>query len=174
MEHEKAVNLKAWKDKIAVLFLVQEEIQRLDKSGIWQSYYPELAATEEQLAAVKEHLGHPIDKSYRDFLKCAYGWKCFTQTVNLFGTEDLMGSSLMNYALEALDFMDDAFSISESSGFSKEELLPLAATFEDRELHVITRPTSNHPELLFGFLVKKLKDILTLESISLQWLNIIV
>ena len=134
-----------WKDKIAVMFLVQEERQRVDKKGIWSYYYPELAATEEQLIATEAHLGHCIDKGYRDFLACANGWKCFSQTVNLFGTDDLIGSDLMNYALEMLDVMDDAFPLSESSGFAKEDLLPIAATLEDRDLHVMTRPTSRQP-----------------------------
>ncbi len=64
MEHEESTRLKAWKDKIAVLFLVQEEIQRRDKLGILQYYYPELAAAEEQLATVERHLGHPVDQQY--------------------------------------------------------------------------------------------------------------
>lgn len=148
---KRAADLKEWQDRIAVRFLVKEEIQRLDKLGMWQYYYPELAATEKQLAAAEAHLGHRIDKSYRDFLLCANGWKWFIHTVNLFGTGDLIGSSLMGYALEMLDVMDDAFPISESSGFSKEELLPIAATFEDREIHVITRATSCQPGVVIWF-----------------------
>ena len=151
MKHKETTSIKAWKDNIAVAFLVQEEIQRLDKLGIWQYYYPDLAATKEQLAAVEAHLGHGLDKDYRDFLLCANGWKGFTQTVNLFGTGDLMGSSLMDYALEMLDVMDDAYPFSESAGFSKAELLPIAATFEDRELHVMTRATSRQPGVVIWF-----------------------
>lgn len=151
MEHEETANLKAWKDKIAVLFLVQEEIQRLDKLGILQYYYPELAATEEQLAIVEMQLGHPIDQEYRNFLLCANGWRCFSQSVNLFGTGDLMGSALMDHALEMLDVIDDAFPISNSTGFSKSELLPIATTFEDRDLHVMTRPSSHQPGVVIWF-----------------------
>jgi hypothetical protein len=151
MKHEKTDILKAWKDNIAVMFLVQEEIQRLDKLGIFQYYYPELAATEKQLASVEMHLGHPIDQKYRNFLLCANGWSCFSQSVNLFGTGDLMGSALMDYALEMLDVMDDAFPISDSTGFSKSELLPIAATFEDRDLHVMTRPSSHQPGVVIWF-----------------------
>ncbi len=110
MGNEETINSienSSWKDKIAVMFLVQNEIQRLDKSGIWKYYYPELAATEEQLAAVEAHLGHKLDKDYRDFLLCANGWKGFIQTINLFGTGDLMGSSLMDYAMTMLGILDD-------------------------------------------------------------------
>lgn len=141
---------KEWKDKIAVMVLVKQEIWRLDKAGLWPYHLPEVAATEEQLMTAEAHLGHGIDKGYRDFLKCANGWKGFSQTVNLFGTGDLVGSSLMNYALEMIEVMDEAYPI-EDTGFSKEELLPIAATFEDRELHVITRATSHQPGVVIWF-----------------------
>jgi len=140
--------LKDWKDRIAVMFLVQEEIQRYDTRGLFQYYYPELAATEEQLNEVEAYLGHALDPDYRDFLACANGWKCFIQTVNLFGTDDLMGSELMNHALAMLDVIDGAYPISQSSGFTKEELLPIAATFEDREIHLLTRTTSHQPGIV--------------------------
>ena len=150
MKQEETTNLKKWQDRIAILYLVQEEIQHLDKLGIWQYYYPELAATIEQLKAVEAHLGHSIDKNYRDFLLCANGWKCFTQTVNLFGTGDLLGSSLMDYAMTMLDILDDE-NVLTSSGFSKAELLPIAATLEDRDLHVIARATSHQPGVVIWY-----------------------
>lgn len=163
MKHKESDRLKGWKDKIAVMFLVQEEIQRLDKIGLWQYYYPELAATEEQLTAVEAQLGHSIDKGYKDFLMCANGWKCFSQTINLFGTGDLMGSSLMDYALEMLCILDDE-NVLASSGFTKAELLPIAVTFEDRDLHVITRPTSNEPGIVIWFSGQEIERYLNFEE----------
>lgn len=151
MGREETLRLKAWQDEIAVLHSVRNEIQRLDKSGIWQYYPPELAATEEQVASAELHLGHPLDQGYRDFLQCANGWKCFTQSINLFGTEDLMGSDLMTCALEMLEVIDDAFPLSKSSGFSKEELMPIATTFEDKDLHVITKPAAHQPGVVIWF-----------------------
>lgn len=150
MKYEEADKLKIWKDRIAVMFLVQEEMQRLDRVGIRQYYYPELAATKEQINNVEKYLGYCIDKDYKDFLMCANGWKYFTQSVNLFGTDDLMGSDLMNYALEMLEVMDNAYSL-EYTGFSKEELLPIAATYEDKDLHVITSTASHHPGVVIWF-----------------------
>lgn len=150
MKYENSDSLKVWKDRIAVMFLVQEEIQWLDKSGIWEYYYPELAATTKQLDSVEAYLGHCLDKEYRDFLMCSNGWKCFVQNINLFGTDDFMGSDLMNYALQMLDVMDDAYPL-KYTGFSKEELLPIAATFEDKDLHVITRATSHQPGVVIWF-----------------------
>ena len=150
MKQEDSDRLKNWKDRIAVMFLVQEEIQRHDKLGVFQYYYPELAATEEQVNAVEKHLGHCLDKDYRDFLMCANGWKCFNQNVSLFSTGDLEGSSLMDYALEMLETMDMEYPIGYT-GFSKEELLPIAATKEDKDLYVITRATSHQPGVVIWF-----------------------
>ena len=151
MKDEKESNLKDWKDKISVMVLVKQEIQRLDKMGIWPHYLPEIAAIEEQLASAEKYLGHSIDKDYREFLMCANGWKGFLHTIDLFGTGDLIGSSLMDYVLRNLDVMDDAAKLSETSGFLKEELLPIAATREDIDLFVITRETSSHPGIVIWF-----------------------
>lgn len=150
MSHKNDDRLKIWKDRIAVMYLVKEKIQSLDRSGIWQYYYPEVAATKEELANAETHLGYELDKYYKDFLMCANGWKCFIQSVNLFGTYDLMGSDLMNQALKTLDVMDDAYPL-KYTGFSKEDFLPIAATFEDKDLHVITRTTSSNPGVVIWF-----------------------
>jgi len=155
MNRKKPDTLKEWKDRIAVLLLVQNEIQRLDTQGLWQYYYPELAATEEQLAAVEAKLGHKLDKEYRDFLSCANGWEGFMQTVNLFSTKDLMGSPLMDYAMEMLTILDDEHVI-KASGFEKAELLPIAATSQDRDLHVITRETSHQPGIVLWYAAEEI------------------
>jgi hypothetical protein len=131
-----------WEDRIAVTFIVKQELRRVDLQELWPFYYPEVAATEEQLAAAEGCLGHAIDEGYRGFLARANGWKGFSQTANLFGTEDLMGSALMGHAMEQLEGMDADYPFERDTGFSREELLPIAANFEDRELHVIPRPTS--------------------------------
>ena len=151
MTHKEDDRLRAWKEKIAIMFLVQEEVQRQDKNRIYQYYYPELAAREEQLSIVEAYLGHPIDKYYRDFLLCANGWRRFRQHIDLFGTEDLLGSDLMKYALELIETKDAAYSIMRETGFSKEELLPIAASLENRILHVITRPMSQQPGVVIWF-----------------------
>ena len=148
MRREEAKGSDDWKDKIVAMGLVKQELQQVDKLKFWPHHLPETEATEEQLAATEAHLGHSIDKDYRDFLLCANGWKAFTQSVNLFGTEDLMGSGLMEHASEMLKVLDDAFPLSESSGFSRAELLPIAATLEERDLHVMTRPTSQYPGIV--------------------------
>lgn len=146
----KSDELKVWKDRIAILFLVQQEMRRKDDRGLWQYAYPELAATDEQLAAVEAHLGHSIEEQCKNFLRCANGWKGFSQTIELFGTDDYMGSALMNYAEGLLEKLYRKYS-AEVIGFSKEELLPIAVAAEDVDLHVITRPTSHEPGVVIWF-----------------------
>ena len=163
MKHKIPENLKFWQDHIAVLFLVQEEMRRLDKLGVWQYYYPELAATEEQLVVVEAYLGHPIDKSYRDFLLCANGWKGFIQTVDLFGTGDLMGSGLMDYANAMLEILDNE-NVIESSGFLITDLLPIAATTKDKHLFVITHSNSSQPGIVIWFINEEIERFLNFEE----------
>lgn len=143
--------LKPWKDRIAIHFIVQNEVSRYDSLRLWDYYYPELAATEKQIMEVETQLGHSLDNNYKDFLLCANGWKGFMQSINLFGTEDLMGSNLLHYAMEVLRNLDDAFPLVKSSGFAQEEMLPIAATLSDLDLHVITRATSRQPGVVIWF-----------------------
>lgn len=145
MKLKKTDRLRPWKEKIGIMFLVQEEVQRQDKAHINLYYYPELAAKEKQVVAAEAFLGHPIDKNYRDFLLCANGWKDFGQAVDLFGTNELSGSDLMNTALEMLDKLDAVYPLQKNTGFSKKDLLPIGLSVEDKTLHVLTRPASHHP-----------------------------
>ena len=96
-----------WKDKIVVMVYVKEELRRLDKLGIWSHHLPEVAAIEEQLVEAEAYLGHSIDKGYKNFLMNANGWKSFYQTVDLFGTNDLINSDSMGYELTSLDATED-------------------------------------------------------------------
>lgn len=150
-------SLKAWRDRIAVMCIVREEIQRSDTAGLWQYHYPEAPATEAQVEAAEARLGYKLDPSYRDFLRCANGWKCVMQSVSLFGTADLMGSELMRYAMNLLDVMDDTFPLVESSGFTKAELLPIAATPEDQDLHVITKPGMDQAGMVIWFVGQEIE-----------------
>jgi hypothetical protein len=141
----------SWEDRIAVTFIVKQELRRVDLQGLWPFYYPEVAATEEQLAAAEGCLGHAIDEGYRGFLARADGWKGFIRALDLFGTEDLMGSALMGHAMGQLEVIDGEGPLEQEIGFTLGELLPIAANFEDRELHVITRPTSRKPGVVIWF-----------------------
>lgn len=141
--------IEDWKNEIVTMVYVKQELMKLDVKGIWPHHFPEIAAIEEQIIEVEEGLGHSLDKSYQNFLKSANGWKGFYQTVDLFGTSELLGSSAMDYAYTILAAIED--DIIESTGFSREELLPIATTRYDKDLFVISRPGSHSPGIVIWF-----------------------
>jgi hypothetical protein len=126
------------RDRIVAIVYVKQELMKLDVDGIWPHHLPELAASEEALKKTEDYLGFSINQDYREFLKMANGWKGFLQTIDLFGTQELSGSSMMQYAQSLLEFVED--DVIKSIGFSREELLPIAATKYDKDLFVIGRP----------------------------------
>lgn len=130
-----------WKQEIATAVLVNQAVMEADKNNIWPHHFPRVAATEAEIRKTEERLGHELAPKYREFLKYANGWPSFYQAVDLFGTEELAGGPMMEYARELLDATeDDAL---EASGFSRDELLPIAATPTDRDLFLLVRPP--HP-----------------------------
>ena len=56
----------------------------------------------------------------------------------------------MEYAMSILGILDDE-NVLAFSGFSKVELLPIAATLDSRDLHVITRATSRQPGVVIWY-----------------------
>ncbi len=132
-----------WRDRIVTMVYVKQELMKLDMDGIWPHHLPELAASKETLRKTEAYLGFGIDQDYREFLKMANGWKGFLQTVDLFGTQELSGSPMMQYAKSLLGFVED--DVIKSTGFSRKELLPIAATKYDKDLFIMTSPTSHAP-----------------------------
>lgn len=63
-------------------------------------YISEVVETKDQIKSVEDKLGYTLDTSYRNFLRFANGWKAFYQTVDLFGTNELLDSPIMKYAIE--------------------------------------------------------------------------
>ena len=61
----------------------------------------------------------------------------------MFGAEDLLDSEKMVAAQEMLRHVDD--SVVLSAGFSRQELLPIAASSLDKDLFVIATPDSASP-----------------------------
>lgn len=90
--------IQDWKSQIAVMIIVKQEILKNDKDELWDHHLPELAAKEEEISSVEKHLGYKLDRSYTDFLKYSNGWKCFLQTINLFGTKELLNSEIVDYS----------------------------------------------------------------------------
>ncbi|MGM0805615.1 MAG: SMI1/KNR4 family protein [Bacillota bacterium] len=138
-----------WKDMIATLILVKQELMKQDVEKIWPHHFPEVGATEESLLDLEEELGYKLDLTYRDFLQHANGWKGFYQTVDLFGTEQLKDSTKKEYAEMLLTAIDDQ--VLKESGVSRSELLPIAATEYDKDLFVLSLPNSAKPGEIIWF-----------------------
>lgn len=140
---------EAWQNKIVTMIYVKEELMKQDTNKILPHFFPEVAADEVDLINAEINLGYAIDSQYADFLRAANGWKGFYHTVDLFGTEELSNPHIMQYIFSLLDAVEDC--VIESSGFQREDLLPIAATRFDKDLFVITKQTASKPGIIIWF-----------------------
>lgn len=132
-----------WPTQISTLALVKSKIADCDKRGIWPYHLPRTAASKAELSQVERHLDGKLPSGYVSFLLHANGWPGFYQTVDLFGTSELMGSKSMVYAMDMLSSIEST--VLKISGFSSNDVLPIAATTSDLDLFVIGKPTSAVP-----------------------------
>jgi hypothetical protein len=135
-----------WKQRIVQMVLVKQRLAALDTKGLWEHRLPALAATEAMVLAVEGHLGEPLDPGYRAFLLHADGWPAFFQTVDLFGSEDLVGGHRGRHAIEMLRDVEDA--VLTGGGLRRDELLPIAVSPVDLDLFVMTRQSAPQPGIV--------------------------
>ncbi|MHA6194732.1 SMI1/KNR4 family protein [Pseudomonas wadenswilerensis] len=148
-----------WPEEIVKLVIVKQALAEVDSASLFPFYLPGVAAGESSISAVEKNFEKALDSKYAGFLRYANGWRGFFQTVDLFGTDDLLGSEKMLAAQEMLTYIDD--SVIFSAGFSRRELLPIAASASDKDLFVIAKPDSASPgEVLWlaGDLVDRFED----------------
>jgi|SRR6185312_537968 len=79
-----------------------------------------------------------LDRQYATFLRHANGWRAFYQTVDLFGTGELSGGSLMTYACDLLRYVEPEVLV--TADLQRADLLPIAATRQDKDLFVLVKP----------------------------------
>ena len=84
-----------WITEIVVAHRVIERLRELDTRDIWDYHLAEVAANSERILAAERHLGLTLDERYRAFLGYADGWKSFYQSVDIFGTTELVGGPVM-------------------------------------------------------------------------------
>lgn len=132
-----------WKDEIVKLVYVKQALAAVDASGLWPHHLPNVGASQEDIAQTEKALGFKIDAGYSDFLQLADGWNGFYQTVDLFGTSDLAGNEKAQYATSILNVIDDV-AIRESD-FRRQELFPIAATSQDKDIFAMAKPSSGAP-----------------------------
>src|SRR5665213_401373 len=124
--------IEDFKIAIGQAWMVKQEMMEADKKRIWEYHLPEIAATEAEMAEAERVLQHSLDSRFKAFLRCANGWETFYQTVDLFGTKDLIGGKRKELGEHMLSYLEDI--VLKSSGFRRIDLLPIATTPYDRDL----------------------------------------
>jgi hypothetical protein len=141
--------IKDFSVAIGAAWKIRQQMMERDHRKLWSYHLPELAATDEQIVEAEQHLGFAIDARYKTFLRCANGWPAFYQSVDLFGTSDLIGGSRKDNAEMILSFLsDDTF---ERSRLKRSTVFPIAATGVDRDIFVMTSPSSSCPGAVIWF-----------------------
>lgn len=138
-----------WKKEIAVMVYVKQALADVDKTRLWPHHFPSVAASDEQIVEVARHLGFALDERYASFLRHANGWRGFYQTCDLFGTPELIGNDLMKYARVLLESIDPQ--VLTYSHVTRESLLPIATTRQDRDLFVLSTPAAERPGEVIWF-----------------------
>ncbi|WP_425396891.1 SMI1/KNR4 family protein [Aeoliella sp.] len=135
-----------WRKQIALAHLVKERVAELDIQGLWPLHLPEIAATEDQIRAAEQNIGESIDPHYRSFLGYANGWRCLFQTIDLFGTNDLVSGDAYKKASQLLDSLKDLRSV---CGLDASEVLPIAVSQDSIDVMVIGRRSTSRPGEVF-------------------------
>jgi hypothetical protein len=138
-----------WKKEISVLVYIKQVLSDLDKNHLWEHHFPEVAAGGKEIENVEQHLGFQLDDRYAEFLRHANGWRSFYQSVDLFGTKDLLGSDAMQNAKMMLDVIDE--NAMKASRLNKDDLLPIGASSLDLDIFFIVKPSSEHSGQVIWF-----------------------
>lgn len=73
------VMIKDWRPLIIEMVATKQTLAEWDPQGLFPHHLPEIAASEESIAATERSLGVTLDDEYRCFLGFADGWKDFYQ-----------------------------------------------------------------------------------------------
>ncbi|KXO88874.1 SMI1/KNR4 family protein [Tsukamurella pseudospumae] len=82
------VGVARWRELIDAFVVQQERLVRIHPD-LYEMTRPNPGATEEQLLAAEERLGHPIPNQYREFLTVANGWKDWSQSNTLLSCDEI-------------------------------------------------------------------------------------
>lgn len=138
-----------WKEEIVKLVYIKQQIAERDLRHLWPHHLPEVAATRAEISAAEAALGFPLDDRYKDFLLFANGWKGFYQSVDLFGTFDLIDSERASHAHKLTKAIDTAAWM--EAGENIEHVLPIAATPVDLDIFLIAKSSARKPGSVIWF-----------------------
>lgn len=120
-----------WQEKIDELQDIKNSIYLNDDKYFWTFCRPEYPASEERLRIVEQILGHKLDRRYRMFLRHANGWRGFYLEVDLFGTDELLGGTRMDRAMEIVEAIGGPDGqIEQGHGTRFSETMPIAVDTE--------------------------------------------
>jgi hypothetical protein len=109
-----------WKLMISRLVLINGEIYKVDKKGLWPYTLPKVAAAEEQLTEFQKKLGRTLPEEYLEFLRHANGWYGFHQETDLLSVDDFFNDKYDKSI--SLFFDSDEYYV---EGIEKKDLLPI-------------------------------------------------
>jgi hypothetical protein len=158
-----------WKQEIAIAWLVKQAMMDLDKENIFPYHMPELAASEENISNAERMLGHELDSRFKEFLHHANGWQAFWHAADLFGTADLIGGRRKETGQFLLKMIPDG--VLCNSGIRRNDLLPISATKLDKDLFVITRPSSRYPGTVIWFAGEEVERYASFDEYFLAMVN---
>ncbi|MFC4608906.1 SMI1/KNR4 family protein [Streptomyces maoxianensis] len=104
----------------------KERVRESDVEDLWRFEEPRPPSEPERLREVVQRLGHDLDSEYVSFLLEADGWPALMQDVDLFGTEELLGSPAMDTARSLVKTLEPEGLA--SSRLDPDALLPIAAS----------------------------------------------
>ena len=128
-----------WKIRIVEHARVKAAIEEADVSHLFEYTLPNLGATESQLRRAEASFAsaQALDLNYRDFLKNANGWKAFYQSVDLFGTEELLGGGLWTLSQEKLSALLENDGAMAASLITRLDVMPIATSRDDLDVFFI-------------------------------------
>lgn len=124
-----------WPQAIAAAVLIRQEMQDIDRDGLYRYDFPEVAAQPATLERLEAERGTRLDRQHRDFLLYADGWRCFYQHVSILSSQ-LRGGDLVAGAEKALDVLDQE-GVLGRAGVDRRSLLPVAASAEQSDVFAV-------------------------------------
>jgi len=133
--------MENWKAEIVKAVFVRQRLDELDEARLFDYPLPEVAASEDEVSATETELGFALDPQYRQFLRFANGWRSLLQSIDLFGTRQLLGEPLMDVARLQLDAIDDDDFVHEV-GCAISDAVPIGASAVQADMFLLGRPQS--------------------------------
>ena len=137
-----------WPVELLELLALQQEAERASQGQDLAGSFG-LAATEDELIACEHALGFRFEEHHREFLKFANGWERFSGTIDLFSTQDFLGSDRFNTALQWIrEFDSEVFG---SNAVDRERLFPIGKGEGSTSLLIMKRKEERLDSVVLWF-----------------------